>query len=302
MSYIESHQELEGHPKTLDLLALLGLDIDTALGRVHRFWWWCLTYAETGVLEKHPPSRIDAKFGAGFVAAMTSAGFIDRDRFRVHDWPDWAGRYLTARYRTKKPVYLAEIFLEYGRREDAARILASAVNAGTVTAAQRDQMLGAQDLPLGDSLGQSKDGPRSDLGQPNSSHLNSAELNPTQHDNGDAPTRGKPRASEPEPYRPQNESAVQALAAIGRCRRVRLKDVSVIEQWVVAFPDVDLAAEIAKCESWATASTVTRSERGWARTLNTWLAKEQDRTKGSAGRRAANPNKPRAQEGKYDHV
>jgi len=150
MSYIESHQELEGHPKLLDLMVALKIDTDTAIGRLHRFWYWCMTYAESGNLEKHPEKRIDAKFGPGFVAAMRECGFIDKDRFRVHDWLDYAGRYLTARYRTREPLHLAAIYLEYGRRPEAERILANAMQYKTsarVSQEQYDALLGPASTP-----------------------------------------------------------------------------------------------------------------------------------------------------------
>ncbi len=142
MSYIESHQELEGHFKTLDLMAELSIDLETAIGRLHRFWWWCVDYAETGYLTKHPAARLDAKFGRGFVAGMIKAGFIDKEQFRVHDWPDWAGRYLLTRHRTRRPLYVAGIYLAYGRRDDAAALLAQAVKMLRITQAQADQLFG----------------------------------------------------------------------------------------------------------------------------------------------------------------
>jgi len=145
MSYIESHEELVNHPKLLDLMVALNIDKDAALGRLHRFWYWCMRYAETGVLDKHPVTRIDAQFGPGFVAAMRVAGLIDKDRYRVHDWVDYAGRYLKTRYRTNKPLYLAGIFLEYGRRDEAEKILSAAVQyktAARITQAQMDVALG----------------------------------------------------------------------------------------------------------------------------------------------------------------
>jgi len=146
MSYIELHSEIEQHPKFQELREILGLDTDCCLGRLSRFWIWCLKFAETGVLEKHSPERIDACFGAGFVSAMRQVGFIDQHRFRVHDWPDHAARYLYARYRTMKPLYLASIYLEYGRRGDAERVLASALKVPrpVVTKEQVEALLGAE--------------------------------------------------------------------------------------------------------------------------------------------------------------
>jgi hypothetical protein len=47
--------------------------------------------------------------------------------------------------------------------------------------------------------------------------------------------------------------------------------------WKKAYPDVDIIREILKCEAWAESKKVTRTAKGWAKTLNTWLSKEQDR-------------------------
>jgi hypothetical protein len=50
LAWIESHQTLEKHPKTLDLMNATGWDLDTCLGKLHRFWYWCVDYAEDGDL------------------------------------------------------------------------------------------------------------------------------------------------------------------------------------------------------------------------------------------------------------
>ena len=142
MSYIESHEELVGHPKTLDLMAAMSIDVDSALGKLHRFWYWCMKYAPSGYLDKHPESRIDVLFGRGFVAAAREAGFIDKEQYRVHDWPDYAGRYLNTRFRTRNPRLLAEIFLRYGRLEEAQKVLEAAVKRQLITQAQADEALG----------------------------------------------------------------------------------------------------------------------------------------------------------------
>lgn len=64
-------------------------------------------------------------------------------------------------------------------------------------------------------------------------------------------------------------------------KRVKLKNPeSLFPVWKQAYPDVDLLEEIKKCDAWGESNAVTRSPKGWARTLNTWLKREQDRRKG----------------------
>lgn len=106
MAWIESHAELERHPKTGDLMAAMGWDLDTTLGKLHRFWWWCQQYAEDGDLRRHNDARLGAAVGLNgdtakrFVEAMVEARWLDRTPyFRVHDWWDFIGPWLRAKYK-----------------------------------------------------------------------------------------------------------------------------------------------------------------------------------------------------------
>lgn len=106
MAWIESHQELERHPKTLDLINLMGWDLDTTIGKLHRFWWWCVDYAEDGDLRKHNDNRLSAAVGVlpsdskRFIEAMVQSGWIDREPyFRVHEWWEYIGEFLKAKYK-----------------------------------------------------------------------------------------------------------------------------------------------------------------------------------------------------------
>lgn len=106
MAWIESHQALRDHPKTIDLMALMGWDLDTNIGKLHRFWWWCVDYAEDGDLRKHNDSRLaiavglNSNQGKQFVEAMVKSGWIDREPyFRVHDWWDYIGLFLQRKYQ-----------------------------------------------------------------------------------------------------------------------------------------------------------------------------------------------------------
>jgi hypothetical protein len=48
VAWIESHQELAHHPKVARLANTLNVHKASALGHLHMFWWWCLSYAEDG--------------------------------------------------------------------------------------------------------------------------------------------------------------------------------------------------------------------------------------------------------------
>ena len=85
----------------------LNYDLDTVLGKLHRFWWWCVDFAEDGDLSRHDANRIGRAVGEigpkceTFLSAMIKAGFIDADpTLRVHDWWDYAGRYLQSKYKS----------------------------------------------------------------------------------------------------------------------------------------------------------------------------------------------------------
>jgi len=104
---------------------------------------------------------------------------------------------------------------------------------------------------------------------------------------------------QPAPLEPRAQAAFEALVAfkladLGRdaCR--------LAATLAGAYPNVDLAAEIRKAEAWGVTNRVTRSAKGWARTLNSWMGREQDKAR--AGRGAAAPEFTRPQPGKYGHL
>lgn len=107
MAWIASHQALERHPKVHYLMAVMGWDLDTAIGKLHRFWWWCLSYAETGDLRKWTDLHIaggvgimDEAIAQKFVRALENGRLIDLEPCRrVHDWWDYVGPYFRSKYR-----------------------------------------------------------------------------------------------------------------------------------------------------------------------------------------------------------
>lgn len=109
MPWIESHQTIERHYKTLDLMTSMGWDIDTTIGKLHRFWWWCMDYVEDGDLRKHSRERLGAVVGLSgesaekFIESMVSSRYLDDDPyFRIHDWWDYYGRFLQVKYKNKQ--------------------------------------------------------------------------------------------------------------------------------------------------------------------------------------------------------
>ena len=114
MAWIESHVGLNAHPKVFRLSVLIKKNKNETIGLLHRFWWWCLEYVETGDLQKFSKPEIDAAMGVeAFADGLEKAGFIDKEPFRVHDWLDFSGRYLTGKYRTQNPKKLKQIFKFY---------------------------------------------------------------------------------------------------------------------------------------------------------------------------------------------
>lgn len=99
MAWIESHQELGSHPKTLKLARILGVSRAAAVGHLHFLWWWALDYSQEGNLNRF--EALDIAIGGEwesdpetFVDALVRAGFLDQtsDGLAVHDWDQYGGR------------------------------------------------------------------------------------------------------------------------------------------------------------------------------------------------------------------
>ncbi len=90
----------------------------------------------------------------------------------------------------------------------------------------------------------------------------------------------------------ETEPPLELAAIMPLLKRVRLENPGTLYRvWSQAYPDVDLLEEIKKCDAWGESNAVTRSPKGWARTLNTWLKREQDRRKGGYGNERHNIGK-----------
>ncbi len=107
MAWIESHQVLDRHPKVLMLMSLMRWDKPYTIGQLHRFWWWCVDYAEDGDLRRYHADQIGAaldipagKEANKFLESMITTRWIDTEPYlRVHDWWRYIGRFLQVKYK-----------------------------------------------------------------------------------------------------------------------------------------------------------------------------------------------------------
>lgn len=107
MAWIESHQNLEEHPKILLLCQRAGWTLDEGIGKLHRLWWWVLKYAEDGDLSKYEPSQFLVRLNSKLTPeklyeTLIETNFIEKNGL-IHDWLDYAGRYLHSKYHTSNP-------------------------------------------------------------------------------------------------------------------------------------------------------------------------------------------------------
>ncbi|MDP2948893.1 MAG: hypothetical protein Q8P22_05080 [Chloroflexota bacterium] len=110
MAWIESHQNLQRHPKTLRAAAKLGVPVPTLIGHLHCLWWWCLDFAEDGDLTGFDHAEIAQAAmwdddATAFVNALLQCGQANRPGFLemntghllIHDWSDYTGRLIERR-------------------------------------------------------------------------------------------------------------------------------------------------------------------------------------------------------------
>lgn len=112
MAWIESHQSLLNHPKTLAAVARLKVDRYKFLGHLHALWWWAVDVVDLdGTFPAHCSNEVIAiaagwspKFADQFVEALTESGFINTDDCgrHLHDWYDYAGKLTSKRVANKQ--------------------------------------------------------------------------------------------------------------------------------------------------------------------------------------------------------
>jgi hypothetical protein len=120
MAWIESHQALGHHPKTVRLAQELKCTLPCAVGYLHFLWWWALDYAPDGLVAADNKAAVAkacmwSKRSEQFWAALMTAGFVEEaelpEVLRIHDWMDYAGRLVekraanAERMRTKRATH-----------------------------------------------------------------------------------------------------------------------------------------------------------------------------------------------------
>lgn len=102
MAWIELHQSLPGHRKTMRLRRALKISQAQAVGHLCMLWLWCLDNCPDGDLSGLDECEIAEAAGylgrppGAFLEALAASGFVDRDR-RIHDWDQYAGKLIEKR-------------------------------------------------------------------------------------------------------------------------------------------------------------------------------------------------------------
>ncbi len=103
MAYVELHQALFDHRKTIIAAELLNMQEVHLVGHLSALWCWCLDNCPDGIL---PDSHRVIARGARYtdtpsvlVDALIAAGFIEYTDtgLRVHDWENYGGKLIEKR-------------------------------------------------------------------------------------------------------------------------------------------------------------------------------------------------------------
>lgn len=104
MAWIEVHQALLTHRKTLRLARLLHLDTFAVVGRLAALWCWALDNAPDGTVDVQDSDILGAVMGwpgesSELCRALVTAGFLEEDEslYIIHDWNDYAGKIIDQR-------------------------------------------------------------------------------------------------------------------------------------------------------------------------------------------------------------
>lgn len=101
MAWIESHTVLRNHRKVLLLSRALRLNTAQTIGHLHLLWHAALEQQENGDLSKWTDELIAELAGftgdaPQFVRLLQKFGWLDGKM--IHDWWEYAGRYLQSKY------------------------------------------------------------------------------------------------------------------------------------------------------------------------------------------------------------
>lgn len=112
MAWTESHTVLIRHRKVVELAAALRIRPSHAIGHLHALWHAALEQQEDGDLSAWSDEFIALASdypgdAPQYVRLLQKHRWLD-ERL-IHDWLDYAGRYLESKYKTSNPKRLADI-------------------------------------------------------------------------------------------------------------------------------------------------------------------------------------------------
>lgn len=118
MAWIESHTLILRHRKLISLAKELRLKPVYCLGHLHALWHAAMEQAEDGDLSSWSDEFIAESAGfqgdvTQFVSLLQLHGWLDGKI--LHDWLDYAGRFLRGKYSTRGREKLVEIWAKHGR-------------------------------------------------------------------------------------------------------------------------------------------------------------------------------------------
>lgn len=128
MAWIESHTVLRNHRKVMLLARGLQIMTAQAVGHLHLLWHAAIEQQEDGDLTNWPDELIAELAGypgdaTKFVALLAEIGWLDGKK--LHDWWEYAGRYLTSKYRIANPTKLSKIKKNCSRSKDGLKTVKS---------------------------------------------------------------------------------------------------------------------------------------------------------------------------------
>jgi len=133
MAWIESHTVLLRHRKLIELARELRLKPVYVLGHLHALWHVALEQQEDGDLSLWSDDLIAEMScyegdAPRFVSLLQTHGWLNNKL--IHDWLDYAGKYLTAKYRTANPKKLRQILFKHKAVNSRTKVGRSPIGLG----------------------------------------------------------------------------------------------------------------------------------------------------------------------------
>lgn len=248
MAWIEVHQALPTHKKTIRLTRILKIRKPEALGYLLLLWLWALDNTQDGYLDGLEAQDIagicewKGKNVAAFTDGLIDAGFLESTErgLCIHDWDDYCGKLMAMRA---------------GNRERQKRY--------------RDKRV----------TGQKKKTETKDTGQLNNDTVT---VTCPQRNGATVPNRTVPIVSpvgDTISAESVTASTPEAVVTLPLNTGGEFSVVSTqVEEWQKLYPAVDVLQELRAMRGWCLANPSKRKTKaGIVRFINGWLAREQDK-------------------------